>query len=196
MHISAQRRPACCYRIGDDFTDCGGEPAGAGVRLSGRRRDCACDTAGRQARSPQRLGDIDIAKPRNQPLIEEGGFQRRFSSAQKIAEQPAVKGIAGRLDAQSGKHRVLCDRAVGKEHEAEAPRVVEDHARPVSVRRGKMEYHMVVGLVLGTVVVERAGRGLRRAGFDPERARHSEMADQRRSAVGFDGQELGPAADR
>ena len=80
-------------------------------------------------------------------------------SAQQIGEQRAVERVAGRLDAEIGEHRMTVELPfLGKQHEAEAPRIVEDDARRLPFGRAQMKDDMVVRGVLRALVVEDAGR--------------------------------------
>ena len=97
--------------------------------LSGRARQRPGRPVGRQTGPPQRLADIDIAEPGHQPLIHERGLQRRLASGEEAGKRGAGELVAERLDADRAEMRRGGNVGAGNQiHQAEAARIVEDHA--------------------------------------------------------------------
>ena len=62
----------------------------------------------------QRLADIDVAEPRDKPLVEQRGFQRRLLAGEEAAEHGAVERRAERLDADIPEQRVPGEARSGR----------------------------------------------------------------------------------
>ena len=106
---------------------------------------------GERPRDVQRLAHVDVAEPGDHPLIEQRGFQRRLLAAAGARASAAPSNSA---DNGSGPSRLsagcVARLAAGTQiHEAEAPRIVEEHRR----LRRHVEDHMVVPA--GVVAVRR-----------------------------------------
>ena len=113
---------------------------------------------GRKPGLPQRLAGIDIADPRDQPLVEEGGFQRRRLAREQLRDCLPVEPVAGRFDAEAGKARIV-GKMIGRDqvHEAEASRVIISDGETPS-RIFEVEDDMIVRGQLAARHVEHARR--------------------------------------
>src|SRR5690606_40397023 len=107
---------------------------------------------------PQGFRGIDIAKPCNQPLVEQRRLQRCFPSLQQRGEQLAVVPVSRGLDAKGGKHRVLIHRPFRKKHETKPARIVEDDTCRRSVHLFYVKYNMIVLGILRSREKEKALR--------------------------------------
>ena len=78
----------------------------------------------------QRLARVDVADTGDDPLIEEGSFDRRRLGAAGTGECRTVEFRRQRLRSQAAEHRVLLPFDWGQHvHEAKAARIVEEHTR-------------------------------------------------------------------
>jgi hypothetical protein len=78
----------------------------------------------------RRNGRVDVAETGDDSLIEEGSFDRRRLGAAGTGECRTVEFCRQRLRSQAAENRVLLPFDWGQHvHEAEAARIVEEHAR-------------------------------------------------------------------
>ena len=143
-------------------------------RRSAMRRGLALR---RQQRAAERLADVDVAEPRDDPsgraARPSGWSSCRGTPCASMAASNALPSGSGPSARSSGSSSSFAARH--ELHRAEAARIVEAHRRA----RRHVEHHMVVRQVLGAVVIIRARRRPSPAvALDAERARHAEMHHQ------------------
>ena len=126
---------------------------GGGAALASRERARLC--LWRQARPEQRLADIDVAKPGNDALIEQKGFERLRLAWRALRQIGRRKRVRQRLHAKVFEMRMRRpSRHVEQRHIAEAARIVV--ADRCAAAHG--ENHVVVARIGIAVVIERARR--------------------------------------
>ena len=100
LAVVAERRPAGVDGVEQHCAHGGGEGLGLArrhVRRQAQRRD---------ARPPERLGEIDVAEPGHQPLVAQRRLDRRAPPGQPPTEILAVETVAERLRPQAGQEPV------------------------------------------------------------------------------------------
>jgi hypothetical protein len=184
--IIAQGRAAGRHRLGQDGADDHGEALGLG------RGDARGGSRRQQARAVERLADIDIAEPGDQPLIEQRGLEWRFFTGEALCDQRAVERIAERLDAEIAKQRMrLKPVAADQRHEAKAADVIIGHAGAAR----EVEDHVIMRGVARDLVMERA-RPMRLGGVqDGKASRHAEMHHEHVVALKIGEKIFGAAAE-
>lgn len=180
VHIIAQGRSACCDRFRDHLPDGLGEGDASFRRLAGSAGKRARRPFRREMRPPKRLADIDIAKARNQTLIEKDGLERRFPVREGARHIVRGEGVSRRFNAHIPEMAASVECGAGRQiHEAEAARIVIDDAPAI----GHMEDDMVMSRGFAARAVEIAGGIPRAVLLDPERAGHAEMHDEHRAVI-------------
>ena len=139
----SQGGSARLYRLHKDLTD---------ARHKGRHTGFGDGTGtafGGNARAKKRLTDVDIAKPRDDPLIQKGGFDRGVFAFEGGDEIGLIKGIAQGFGADHAQKLVLIGG--GRVHQirsAKAAGIVDRHPRAVF----HMKHHVVMFFRCGVIM--------------------------------------------
>ena len=172
LPMVAQRRAARRERRPQHLADRARQAGEAGGRLSRGRDETARGGERRDARPMQRLADIDIAEPRDQPLIEKQRLHRRLPPPKGLREKRRVERLLQRFDAEPLEELVAVELARGDEqHEAETARVVIGDAGAV--------LHVEDDMIMRGALVARMVEKPRQRPVHPKGAAHAQMHDER-----------------
>lgn len=140
---------------------------------------------GRQPGAMERLADIDIAEAGNEPLVEKGGFERRFLAAESLGQIGGVEFIAQGLDPDAGEQLVAFEPGFADEiHEAETARIGIDDAQAILAGENDVIMRTRTAVRRRTLLIELAEPGHAPLGVDDgEATRHAEMEDQDLAAL-------------
>src|SRR5690606_11434898 len=176
LDVVAQGRAARRDGALQHVADRRGEPLGA--RASHRASEAARAEAGPE----QAFGDVDVAEPGDDALVEKRGLQGRAPSGEPLLQHGARELVAERLRAELLEELVIEEPVVGDEvHRAEAARVVEADLGTVLENEDDM-----------VVRIARDGRGRLDQNHPP---RHAEMDEESLAAVEVNEDVLGAAAE-
>ena len=79
-------------------------------------------------RPEQRLADVDVAEPRDHPLVEQRRLQARLLVGAGARQHGGVEFVAERLGAKAVQERLLVQRMARNDfHIAETARIVKNH---------------------------------------------------------------------
>ncbi len=140
----------------------------------------------------QGFTDINIAKARNQALVQKGRFQRGLPASKMIQQPGGPQFIAQRLNACPGKQRVLRQRIPPDQgHVAKTARVIVDNLHPLREVKDDMVMH--------TLAISRMMKCpwqlfLARIN-NPERPAHAQMHDENVPPFQIAQQIFGPATE-
>src|SRR5205085_8518032 len=101
LDVIAQRGPAGFDRLGQDRANPNDQPLRTPPADRGR------EASRRDARAEERLANIDVSEPGDDPLIEQRGFDRRHLAGERRSEIGAVEFGFERLRAEPRQERVL-----------------------------------------------------------------------------------------
>jgi hypothetical protein len=120
LGVVADRRAAGLDRFGEDVLDRRHQPAERGSR------DLAGFLVGPDMGAVERLADIDVTEPGDDPLVEQQHFHRGEAAGEGAREMTGGQVVAERLGPQCGERRPFLE-PVGLDEidRAEAARVVE-----------------------------------------------------------------------
>jgi peptidoglycan/LPS O-acetylase OafA/YrhL len=193
MAVVADRGAACKQRIFEHALDARAKPLRSRFASLALRKQ-PCLGVRRHTGPEQRLADIDIAKPCNDALVEEKGFERLRLARSAFREIGRREVDRKRLDPESPEQRML-RHVFGKEkrHIAEAAHIVITDDIAVA----HAEHDMVVARIGVVIVVKRPGRLSAFRGFMKDRKPpgHAEMHGQTEPAFRFRDDVLGAARE-
>ena len=116
----------------------------AASRVGARAGDRAGEARGRDPGAEQRLADIDVAEPGDDPLVEQRRLDRRHLAGERRGQIGAVEAGFERLRPHAGEQRMRRFlAALDVVDQAEAARIVEAHHGAVV----EGQHHMVVARV-------------------------------------------------
>src|SRR5580698_1727360 len=171
--VIAQGRAAGLHRLAQHCLDLAHE------RFDLFGLDAPRQPPGRDPRAPQGLADIDVAEPRDDALVEQGGFDRRLLVLEGLAKERRAEIGRQRLDPDALEQLVPADRGgVDQRHQSEAAVVVEYDPRG---RIGVEDDVVVLArtrAVLRALVVELAELAVRTSCIDAHAAAHAQMDDE------------------
>ena len=124
-------------------------------RLSIRAHKRCAGAFRRDAGAIERLTNINIAQPRDQPLIEQQGFHRRLAAGKSVCKEAGVKHRIKRLNAKITKMWIGVERGDRQQqHKAEASRII--------VNDGAAMIEMQYDMIMRRIFIARAMKDARR----------------------------------
>ena len=165
LAVVFQRGPSGLNRLGQNVADDRNQPRNP------RPRDSPGFALGRNPSAMQDFADVDIAQPRDDPLIQKRGLDGGVFALQRRDQIVLVESVPQGLRPQNRDQLMLLQRCSGREvHGPKAAGVVEGHA--TTVRHVPND---VVVLFRGGVFVMELPQRIAR---DQNAPRHAEMDDQ------------------